>query len=1049
MTSQPNPPLLLFYPTSPVHVTDMRLVIQHMPEWRFVGILYRRWAKRTPGLDVALRQCEIDYLELDEAPALANELPTDTSVLVLGTAVDYFALDLMAWAKQRERPIVAIEEVAQLALNQRDMNNYDAPFDRFFLASAEEKHGYVELGYPVDKLCVSGLLANDRFGQAGGDQEKNIRERIGLGGGENAIVYTTSPLKHRLRIHNKDDWAFRESVLIQIATVSRRTGRITVVKLHPNEDLKTEREKIQEIIPNAIVIGREIGVDELFSITGVLVNRGNSQTCLDAVLRGIPTVIPACGLRTLFHYDGGAYIVEEMCNLAEAIETALANGAPDSSEVRAKHFYRPPNGVGHFIAREISALVGAASPADELFWNWLIKSMLFVGRHDRALQLSERIESRTAWQENVRIALKAHAEERLDDAVAAWRECIVLDQNWYFPHYELAHGYQTSGELFRAIEHAHKAIELHPPFHSLWHEIPMRVVIMASLRKMGNADGATNQLNTLEARGLVDIVPELLIEKAAQLSSVSERLEEAECSLDNALKLLNDFPVNETTDGHLSERAAFQYLDVAKRHAATGDRARSLACLERTAIIASRIRAIIEPIVSQSLELGRQWENDKDLDGAAKCYNLAAETDSVDHRSRYVLARVSLKQGKFYNAFRSLHILAGIPNGPEQVVDWMLSPQAARRLFAYWPATPKSILKPIKLSAWVFAWALQRIVKSGFHDFFEAATVLLMIWMFIARHFYHRLSADFVGIQRAFRALLSRPFRQSSSIYHVTRCPICGGAGKFEYQNKLTPLFRCRKCDHVYARELPDDKALSTLYGDFSYWEKDRCHQGITTIQESKGWETYLNARIGILERLRLLECPSTRTKSVFEIGCAEGMLLHALGKKGIAVSGCEMNRAVAREGMGQLGVQILTDPFENLELPRSHFDLVMSFHTLEHMRFPTEIFAKAATILRPDGAILIEVPCGEEEYENTDHLHFFCETSLRLLLNKFFVTTEILDNSYTNSAGVRIGSIYGFGRGVRGLRSPKDEAHARKDPSGLANELISPSTETSAKTGK
>jgi SAM-dependent methyltransferase len=143
-------------------------------------------------------------------------------------------------------------------------------------------------------------------------------------------------------------------------------------------------------------------------------------------------------------------------------------------------------------------------------------------------------------------------------------------------------------------------------------------------------------------------------------------------------------------------------------------------------------------------------------------------------------------------------------------------------------------------------------------------------------------------------------------------------------------------------------------------------------------------------------------------------MLLHALGKKGIAAIGCEMNRAVAREGMGQLGVNILTDPFENLELPQSHFDLVMSFHTLEHLRFPAEIFAKAANILRSDGAILIEVPCGEEEYDNTDHLHFFSDKSLRLLLNQFFYTTEIIDNAYTNSAGVRIGSIYGFGRGVR-----------------------------------
>ena len=92
----------------------------------------------------------------------------------------------------------------------------------------------------------------------------------------------------------------------------------------------------------------------------------------------------------------------------------------------------------------------------------------------------------------------------------------------------------------------------------------------------------------------------------------------------------------------------------------------------------------------------------------------------------------------------------------------------------------------------------------------------------------------------------------------------------------------------------------------------------------------------------------------------------------------------------------------------------MISFHTLEHMRFPENVLAKVARILRSDGSVLIEVPCGEEEYENTDHLHFFSETSLRLLLDKFFSTTEIIDNAYTNSAGVKIGSIYGVGRGVR-----------------------------------
>jgi SAM-dependent methyltransferase len=306
-------------------------------------------------------------------------------------------------------------------------------------------------------------------------------------------------------------------------------------------------------------------------------------------------------------------------------------------------------------------------------------------------------------------------------------------------------------------------------------------------------------------------------------------------------------------------------------------------------------------------------------------------------------------------------------------------------------------------------------MRSGFKEFADATAVSLLVAIFVIRHFYRRLSSETVLLRRFFRMphaylLWNRRYR-----YHqVKSCPICGGRGKFEYQNEVTPLFRCSQCNHVYARQLPDDQVLGSLYGDVSYWEKDRMHQGITTMQESAEWDVYLKARLGILQRLDLLPASTSSSKSVFEIGCAEGMLLHALKKHGMTVAGCEMNRAVAAQGVKNLGVDIRTEPFENLGLPEKNCDLVISFHTLEHMRFPENVLAKVAQILRSDGSVLIEVPCGEEEYENTDHLHFFSENSLRLLLDKFFARTEIIDNAYTNSAGVRIGSIYGVGRGVR-----------------------------------
>ncbi len=81
-------------------------------------------------------------------------------------------------------------------------------------------------------------------------------------------------------------------------------------------------------------------------------------------------------------------------------------------------------------------------------------------------------------------------------------------------------------------------------------------------------------------------------------------------------------------------------------------------------------------------------------------------------------------------------------------------------------------------------------------------------------------------------------------------------------------------------------------------------------MKQSTEWDVYLNARLGVLERLELVATTAGKNKSVFEIGCAEGIPLHALRKRGMTVVGCEMNSAVATEGMKNLDVDIRTEPF-------------------------------------------------------------------------------------------------------------------------------------------
>jgi SAM-dependent methyltransferase/tetratricopeptide (TPR) repeat protein len=1019
MSAKSQSRLLLFYPTSPVHVRDVGLLTEKLPDWRCKAILYNPLARVAPEIDSACRQHGLEHVELVGNVDLDKELPGDASALLLGAVFEHFALELFVWAKERSVPVIAIEEVAQLALNQLDICNYDAPFDRLFIASPEEYRLFLKLGHPAETLRVSGLLANDRFENKDLNRNEEILNRLGITDGKHPIVYTTSPLKGRLSLHNKDNRGFRQSVLAAIAEASHNTGRLSVIKLHPNENPETEREFVHEIIPNAVVIGSEMGMDELLPITGVLVNRGNSQTSLEAVLRGVPTVVAACGLKTLFHDDGGAYVVEEIADLANTLEIALAQGAPDALRVKAKHFFLPPNGVANFIAAEISALADGMEPANENSWNWLIKSLLFLGQQNRALLLCDHLNPPSPWQQHVRTALRAHVEDRPQDVTKAWLECTVDDREWFFPHYELAHGYLGSAQYDKAIRHALKAIALHPPFHSLWHELPMRVVIMASYRMQGQFKKARAELGALEKRGVAEMLPELLIERAAQYCYLEDDLAEAERCLEVALRQLESYPVHPFGDAHITERAISQYLDVADGYANQHARTQSLVCLKRGLELSTANDALRERISWKVSKLGEKREKIGDYRLAESCYSLALEGTRVGHWPRYQMSRLALRQGNPIWALRDLYSLAALPEAPRQIIDHAFPSSVAKLLSSYWPTSQRSVVRPLILCLYTSVWFLKRILTPWSNNILDTLTAVVFVWLFVARHFTRRCPKELLSIRKMFGALHVSFSRRASYHYErVVSCPICLGSGKLEYENKVTPLFRCQNCDHVYARNLPDDTTLTALYGDFSYREKDRHHQGITSIRKSKEWQTYLDARIGILQRLKLLEQSTIQPKSVFEIGCAEGMLLHELRTQGMLVQGCEVNRAVAEAGMKQLGVDILTQPFESLDLPVRSYDLIVAFHTLEHLKYPAKVLEKSAEILRPEGSILIEVPCGEEEYDNTDHLHFFSERSLKLLLDQFFVWTDIVLNTYTNSAGVQIGSLYGVGRGVRNRTS-------------------------------
>jgi SAM-dependent methyltransferase len=130
----------------------------------------------------------------------------------------------------------------------------------------------------------------------------------------------------------------------------------------------------------------------------------------------------------------------------------------------------------------------------------------------------------------------------------------------------------------------------------------------------------------------------------------------------------------------------------------------------------------------------------------------------------------------------------------------------------------------------------------------------------------------------------------------------------------------------------------------------------------------------------------------VCDLGCGAGELLHGLRALGHDVLGVDPNPTAIDTGR-RTGLRVLPGTAEDLpaDCPRDAFDVVVMSHSLEHCRDPLRALRHAASLLRPGGRLVCDVPnhacagfaCHGPSWFHTDagrHLWFFTAQSLRAL---------------------------------------------------------------------
>ena len=237
------------------------------------------------------------------------------------------------------------------------------------------------------------------------------------------------------------------------------------------------------------------------------------------------------------------------------------------------------------------------------------------------------------------------------------------------------------------------------------------------------------------------------------------------------------------------------------------------------------------------------------------------------------------------------------------------------------------------------------------------------------------------------------------------RCPICGSKNIEELEDEIGI---CGECNHAFRLRIPGQ--VKPHYYQKGYWASDKNRQGITSVAPGKEWGGWVGSRIRLLKDFGLLEHEHPERVNIFEFGCSEGMVLYELKKRGYSVMGEDVC-AIAGEAERTLGISIDTRPIEEFEAGGHKFDLIMSFHVMEHLRDPMGVMKKLGTMLSDGGRMLLHIPMNDDEYGNPDHFHFFSDASCRKLMEAITVDIQSDFTQYAIHEGAKAQAATYVGR--------------------------------------
>jgi 2-polyprenyl-3-methyl-5-hydroxy-6-metoxy-1,4-benzoquinol methylase len=237
----------------------------------------------------------------------------------------------------------------------------------------------------------------------------------------------------------------------------------------------------------------------------------------------------------------------------------------------------------------------------------------------------------------------------------------------------------------------------------------------------------------------------------------------------------------------------------------------------------------------------------------------------------------------------------------------------------------------------------------------------------------------------------------------IERCPVCGNK-QFSQFISLSDYFlsgeafdivQCDQCSFRFTNPRPPDHDLGRYYESQEYISHSNTRKGLFSLLYQSIRRRTIRTKFHLISGL-------SGGKSILDIGCATGELIHYFADHGWKVTGIEPNEKARQFARDQYQLQIEDENYLAAIVPGS-FDVVTMWHVLEHVPDLNARLREVKSVLKDEGVFLIAVPNPDSwdaahygkywaGYDVPRHLHHFTKKAMHQLLENhgLKVTGEI-----------------------------------------------------------